>query len=543
MLFWNKSIIRNTLLGIYSLLFSSILFASASIEGIQVYSQDVDFSWERKQRIADDLDHYNNADNIWDVLRQEFTLPHYEDNPLVQEKIEWFLEHQNYLVNSMNRAAPYLYYISQQTKKRHLPAELVLLPIIESAYNPFAINASSGASGIWQMMPDTASGYGVRQNWWYDGRRDIIASTKAALNHLAYLQSFFEGNWLLAIAAYDTGEGNVLSAIRKNINNGENTDYWSLPLAQETQDYVPRLLALATIISHPYKYFINFPPVPNAPYLAEVNIGSQIALQHAASFAGLSLKQLKQLNPGYNRSATDPHGPFKLVLPIENVEQFTENLARYPLYQHINWAQYKVKSGDTLTTIAKRFHTTPSSLLKTNPSLAQIPKTGTNIIISRTTPNISKTILESEQPVITAENHPILHRKTALAASLANKIKHVSGSYALQPGDTLYMVRQKDDLSKIAKRFRIAPNTLAKINQLNSRELHPGQKIIIPTHKNSTSKYELTPGDTIYMVRRGDTIEKIAQQFHTTPTAIRLINLLASNDLQEGDRLVIPTHV
>ena len=135
MLFWNKSIIRNALLGIYSLLFSSILFASASIEGIQVYSQDIDFSWERKQRIADDLDRYNNADNIWDVLRQEFTLPHYEDNPLVQKKIEWFLEHQNYLVNSMNRAAPYLYYISQQTKKRHLPAELVLLPIIESAYN------------------------------------------------------------------------------------------------------------------------------------------------------------------------------------------------------------------------------------------------------------------------------------------------------------------------------------------------------------------------------------------------------------------------
>ena len=182
-------------------------WAASSVEGIEVYQKNSHLSAEHRQTIAEDLDRYRNADNLWDTLREDFTLPHYEDSPLVQEKIEWFMEHQDYLIHSVTRARPYLYYIYQQAKKRNLPAELVLLPIIESAYNPFALNASSGAAGLWQMMPDTASGYGIRQNWWYDGRRDAVASTKAALNHLSYLDSFFNGNWLLAVAAYDTGEG------------------------------------------------------------------------------------------------------------------------------------------------------------------------------------------------------------------------------------------------------------------------------------------------------------------------------------------------
>ncbi|EKD54129.1 MAG: hypothetical protein ACD_60C00121G0013 [uncultured bacterium] len=483
MLSWSASL-KNTLLLISGLLLSGILYAN---EGIQVYQQNSHFSSERKRLIADDIDRYNNADNIWDILRQEFALPHYEDNPLVQERIAWFLNHQSYLMSAMNRAAPYLYYIFQQAKKRNLPAELVLLPIIESAYNPFARNASSGAAGIWQMMRDTASGYGIRQNRWYDGRRDVVASTKAALNHLAYLQSFFQGNWLLAIAAYDTGEGNVLSAISKNIKNGESIDYWDLPLAEETRDYVPRLLALAVIISHPDKYFIQFPSVPNAPYLAEVDIGAHVDLKHAAYLAGISLKKLKQLNPGYSRSATGPHGPFKLVLPIENVEQFSENTIRPP---HV-------------------------------------------------APPISRTILASEQEELTntKNTEAISNDRKMISTALQNTFE----KYTLQPGDTLYMVRKRDDLTKIAKRFHITPSILASVNRIRpDSALYIGQKLIIPTHHKNPAP-ELIPGDTVYMVRKGDTIDKIARRFHTTAEAVRVVNLLAGNDLQEGDRLVIPT--
>ncbi len=237
----------------------SVSYALPNTEGIQVYQNNVHLSPEHKQKLADDISRYRNADNLWDVLREEFTLPHYEDSPAVQAKIEWYMNNQDFLLRSTTRAAPYLYYILQQVKKRHLPAELVLLPIIESGYNPFSLS-NAGASGIWQLMPDTASGLGVKRDYWFDGRRDVISSTRAALNYLAYLQSFFEGNWLLAIAAYNTGEGNVLSAIKRNIRDGYDTDFWSLPVAQQTKDYVPSLLAVATIISRPDLYPVYLPP-------------------------------------------------------------------------------------------------------------------------------------------------------------------------------------------------------------------------------------------------------------------------------------------
>jgi membrane-bound lytic murein transglycosylase D len=189
--FWWKST-KNFFLIITSWvsLYSNVFASPPNIEGIQIYQKNFHLSEERKQSIADDIDRYHNADNMWTVIRSEFTLPHYEDNPLVQEQIEWFMNHQDFLYRSATRAAPYLYYISQQTRKRHLPAELVLLPMMESAYNPFAYS-TAGAAGIWQMMPGTASGFGIKQNWWYDGRRDVVASTKAALVYLVYLGGFF----------------------------------------------------------------------------------------------------------------------------------------------------------------------------------------------------------------------------------------------------------------------------------------------------------------------------------------------------------------
>ncbi|HSW93838.1 MAG TPA: transglycosylase SLT domain-containing protein [Gammaproteobacteria bacterium] len=494
-------------------------------EGIQVYQKNLHLSPERKQNLANDINRYHTADNIWDRLRRQFSLPHYENNPIVEAKIEWFLNHPDFLMHSMTRAAPYLYFILQQVKKRHLPAELVLLPIIESAYNPFALNTSSGAAGMWQMMSATASGYGIRQNGWYDGRRDVVASTKAALNHLAYLQSFFEGNWLLAIAAYDTGEGNVLAAIRRNILHGENTDFWSLPVARETRDYVPQLLALAVIISHPEQYPIEYPTVPNAPYLAEVDVGSQMDLNEAASFAGLSLRELKQLNSGYSRTATDPHGPFKIVLPIENVEQFTENLASSSFYDH---AHHLTVPGYSFRHFASRSPDQKYNRKKINPikSIKPMYDEPTPQTVDRFEEDASNTSIAEQ--IVTALDTPDAH-------------------YVMQPGDTLYMVRAHDTLDTIAKHFHIKSATLAIANQVTpGSALHPGQSVIIPTHRNRSGEsqhYALTPGDTVYMVRPGDTIEKIAEKFHTTPAAVRLANLLSSNRLEAGDQLVIPTHV
>lgn len=504
-------------------LLTTCSFATQNLAGIQVYQKNL--APEHKQKLADDITRYRNADNLWDVLREDFTLPHYEDNPIVQEKIEWFMNNQDYLLRSATRAAPYLYYILQQVKQRHLPAELVLLPIIESGYNPFAIS-SVGAKGIWQMMPDTATGLGIKQDWWYDGRQDVIASTRAALTYLAYLQSFFDGNWLLAIAAYNTGEGNVLAAIRRNIRDGKKTVFWSLPVAQQTRDYVPSILALATIISHPNQYPIYFPPVRNAPYLAQVDIGKQINLKYAASLAGLSYQKLIQLNPGLIRATTAKTGPSKLVLPIENIEQFAENLARSPLNQKINWTHYKVRAGDNLLSIAKKFDTTPIAIRKLNHLANNTIRSGAQLLIPH---NKAKLIMEDSGPTLVATE------------------QKSDKKYTLQPGDTIYMIRDKDSLVAIAKRFQVSKTLLAAVNQLNEKKMIPGKQIIIPTHSklagqtNLALTRKLHAGDTIYMVKHGDTIEKIAHKFKITASAIRVLNLVDNSSLNEGDKIIIPS--
>jgi len=527
-------IISNLLISLGCITFYYPVFAAPNAEGIQIYQKHS--TPEIKQSLADDIDRYRNAENIWDVLRAEFTLPHYEDNYRVQEQIEWFMNNQDFLYRSAARAAPYLYYILQQVRIRHLPAEVALLPVIESSFNPFAYSPA-GAAGIWQMMPATANGLGIKQSWWYDGRRDVVASTKAALNYLAYLGNFFDGNWLLGIAAYDTGEGNILSAIKRNSRDGISTDFWSLPVAQETQLYIPKLLALAAIISNPHKYPIQLPYVRNAPYLAQVDLGGQIDLKHAAHLAGLSIHELKQLNSGYSRSAIGPNGPFKLVLPIENVEEFTENLSISPQFQQIAWVHHKIKNGETLKVIAQKYNVSVKELKKLNPTLARNFKVGTKLTIPRTGESITNTILESTPIVEVSEKNNIQEEPVAT-------------SYSLKAGDTLYMVRRGDTLEKISRKFKIPSQYLLAINQLRQGStLEPGKQLIIPTHapavkkQNNNDEYALNAGDTVYMVRHGDTIEKIARHFHTTPDDIRVTNLLASNQLKEGDQIVIPTPV
>lgn len=327
---------------------------------------------------------------LWEPIRAHLQLSAREENqPQVQEQIRWFAKNPLYLKDAVNRAAPYIYYVYAQVRKRDLPTELVLLPIIESGYNPSATNSSSGAAGLWQLMTTTAKGYGVHQDRGFDGRRDISSSTNAALNYLTYLKSFFGGDWLLAIAAYDTGEGNVQNAIRHNTQQDKNTHFWALPLASETRSYIPRLLALAAIVKNPDKYGVSLPPVSAKPYLELVDANS-MSLTHVAKLAGMRVADLKELNPGVkSTSAAIKRG--QLALPIDRVALYKQQLvtassANYkvgkvqpndnklalkqagskgkhgpvqlvsnqtkPSSQQIHW----VKSGDTLTGIAKYYH-------------------------------------------------------------------------------------------------------------------------------------------------------------------------------------------
>ncbi|MEJ2382242.1 MAG: transglycosylase SLT domain-containing protein [Gammaproteobacteria bacterium] len=258
---------------------------------------------------------------VWQRLRRGFRLPDY-DNPRVRTQLQWYANHQEYLKRVMDRAEPFLYMITQQVEKRGMPSEIALLPVVESAFQPFAYSHGR-AAGIWQFIPSTGRLYGLKQNWWYDGRRDVVASTDAALDYLDKLDKQFNGDWLLALAAYNSGEGTVASAVARNRRRHIPTDFWSLRLPQETESYAPKLLAIAAIIKNPQKYGIQLKPIPNKPQVALVDVGSQIDLALAADMAGISIEEMYRLNPGFNRWATDPRGPYRLLVPVDKKERFT----------------------------------------------------------------------------------------------------------------------------------------------------------------------------------------------------------------------------
>lgn len=325
--------------------------------------------------------------NLWDEISYNFSLPHYENTAEVQKYIQWYMKHKNYFYSVAARSQSYLYYIYQQVRQRHLPTELVLIPMIESAYDPMA-QSGPGAAGLWQIMPKTGHVYGLKRDWYYDGRLDIMASTDAALTHLNYLSKFFNHNWVLAIAAYNSGEGTVKKAIKCNTHAGKRATFWMLNLPKQTRDYVPKLMAIAVIISHPEKYPMKLPPIKNSPYLTTVKFTGTINLKKAASLANLPVTALTHLNPGYSHWTTDPNGPKALVLPVTHAASFKWNYARQSLLSSktqtpssLNVAtlnqkdndgdtahifNYRVRSGDNLWKIANTHHITIANIREWN---------------------------------------------------------------------------------------------------------------------------------------------------------------------------------
>ncbi len=457
--------------------------------------------------------------NLWDEIGSGLTIESQENRPEVQAQIRWFINHPAYLARTTERARPYMYIVYQEVQSRHLPTELVLLPINESAYYPFSYS-STGATGIWQLMPGTASDFGLKRNAWYDGRRDIFDSTNAALDYLTYLAHYFNGDWLLAIAAYDTGEGNVERAIARNARAGLPTDFWSLHLAAETRAYVPRLMALAAIIAHPERYPVALPPIDAKPVVAPVHINGQIKLTDAARFAGISVNQLKLLNPGLSHTITDPSGDSKLLLPINSIDSFKENLsggtpssAGTAPTSPESFSRYRVQYGDTIESIANRFNINADDLRAANSLLGHHVPPGKVLLIPNvvehykpaTTINLDQANLRLEttnnnftnrrqltemnrrnmpitlthQPendsekVDTRESIPInaaVIKKVASAVPLGDKhiIKH--------------KVMRGETLSSISKRYHISIQQLINLNPgIANRPLKPGVVIIIQT--------------------------------------------------------------
>ncbi|MDD5176049.1 MAG: transglycosylase SLT domain-containing protein [Sterolibacterium sp.] len=304
-------------------------------------------------------------DDLWQRVRNGFSMPNL-DSPLVADRQAWYLNRPEMLKRVLDRSRRYLYYIVGELEKRGMPTELALLPIVESSYNPMAYSPAR-ASGIWQFIPSTGKNYRLEQNWWLDERRDIIASTGAALD---YLQAIYElhGDWHLALASYNWGENAVARAVVKNQAKHLPTDYASLSMPSETRYYVPKLQALKNIIAQPQLFGINLNPIPNQAYFDVVDKPANMDLSLAAKLAETPLDEFLALNPSYNRPVMPASKDSPLVLPAGKVQTFLANLQQHERQEKplSNWHTYKLKKGEKIDAVATRFHLTPTYLKQIN---------------------------------------------------------------------------------------------------------------------------------------------------------------------------------
>lgn len=305
------------------------------------------------------------AQDIWERVRDGFTLQdEIGNNPRIEHQRLWFASNPTFIQKSSKRSSPYIHYIVERLDERNMPMELALLPMIESAYNPLAYSRSH-AVGLWQFIPSTGRYFNLRQTSWYDGRRDIAASTNAALTYLSRLHRMFDGDWLLALAAYNAGEGTVGRAIERNRKRGLPTDYWNLPLPKETRDYVPRLLALSQMVMAPKAYALTLSPVANEPYFEKVAIKRRMYLSRIAAMAELDEDELYLLNPAFKKRIT-LDGPQQLLIPTANAELLTANLLLMKPQDRLHWQEYRVRAGNSLSGIANRYKLTVRNLVEAN---------------------------------------------------------------------------------------------------------------------------------------------------------------------------------
>ncbi len=445
-------------------------------------------------------------EDLWARVRAGFQLDHDSNQPRVQAQLNWFATHQSYVDRIVNRASLYLYYVVDELERNNIPTELALLPIVESAYDPFAYS-SGRASGIWQFIPNTGKMYGLKQNWWYDGRRDIRESTRAAIQYLSELNKRYKGDWELAMAAYNAGQGNVDRAIRRNRKQGKPTDFWSLQLPKETRAYVPRLLAVAKIVSTPDAYNVRLRPVPNEPYFHPVAIDGQLDLNAAARLARISVEDLYRLNPGFNRSASDPKGPFELLLPATRADEFSLKLDQLAQADRANWGHYSVKSGDNLGLIATRHGTSVDAIKRAN-------QLGSNTILPGQRLLIPK-------PVSAAQRVPArVDAIDSVAAAGRQRIE--------------YQVRAGDSMWKIAQQYQVSVEDLARWNHRSSNDaIHPGMQLTLWTDNPSLAASLTEQVRKVgYTVRRGDSLARIASRFN-----VRLKDILQWNPLDRPEYL------
>lgn len=441
--------------------------------------------------------------DIWTRISSGMSFADKVPDSKVEKYLNWYSNNQTYIDRVSERANRYIFHILEELERNNLPSELALLPVVESAYNPFAYSHSS-AAGLWQFIPDTGRHYGLRQDWWFEGRRDVMDSTAAAIAYLGYLHDYFEGDWLLALAAYNSGEGNVRRAIARNRRSGKATDFWSLSLPRETRAYVPQLLAIAKIIAEPAKFAVTLPPLPDRPYFESVAISTQVDLAEAARLADISVEEMYLLNPGHNRWVTPPAGPNRLLLPVEKADRFAANLAATPENSLRPELPYVVKKGDTLSQIASRHSIRVADLKARNNLSRDFIKPGQILTIAGT-----------------GADRPLPFQRAV---------------------QRYYKVRKGDSLWKIARKMNVSVKQLRRWNSLDKRSvIRPGQRLAVRSGTaGSSQKTTLASRDSSsentkmhqHSVSRGDSLYAIAARYN-----VRIGDILSWNGIRRSDYL------
>ncbi|MEM7251165.1 MAG: LysM peptidoglycan-binding domain-containing protein [Pseudomonadota bacterium] len=435
--------------------------------------------------------------SLWPKLRDGFGFSQFDHERVTRRTpaMRDLLRLRGEITRATGRAEPYLAYVLERVIERGLPTEIALLPFIESGFDPFARSPKS-ATGIWQFMPATARQFGLQRTPWMDERRDIVRATDAALDYVEYLYKRLGHDWLLAMAAYNCGEGHIRRARRRagsvlNVEPG-NSIFWAIQqyLPKETRRYVPRLLAWAAVIKTPARYRVRLAPLRDESYFERVSLDAQIDLQTAASLAGASLKEVKRLNAGLRTPATPPNGPHELLLPRDRIATFESQLvATRP--SGLAWVGYTEKRPDAIT--GAKF------------------------------------------------GLPAAAAKAVRYHGVGKRLTRSGQFLGLPPGDALeYEVQSGDSLWKVAKRFSVRRSDLASWNglPLNSH-LRTGQKLQVWLLPPQAEPH--VDGHVPYVVREGDSLWVIAQRFDVSVKRLRRSNALPNNGLiRPGQTLQIP---
>ena len=508
--------------------------------------------------------------DTWARIRDGLSLPHLVNSGVMRE-IDWYAKNPEYLHRLARRARPYLTYIVQEVERRGMHMEFALLPAVESAFQELAYSPA-GASGLWQFIPSTGRLYGLKQNWWYDGRRDVVASTRAALDYLTKLMREFDEDPLLAAAAYNWGEGNVRRAISRNRARGKRTDVWSLKLPRETRVHLSRLLAIAAIVKQPDRYGVVLESIPDRVHFQRVPLDGQIDLSVAADLAGITLDELRRLNPGFKRWATDPEGPHRLQLPSGAVGRFTAKLAKVQAgKRQARWIRHEIVRGDTLGTIARRYGTSVVALKGMNRLASDRIRAGRHLMV----PVSTGTLHASRLDRAAAEDHSEksthrvrrgdslwrISRKLGVSMEQLAAWNGLSVTTGLRPGQRLtvyrrntepspihsprppmpaaletsrvavvHVVEHGDTLSEIAERHGTTVLELTEFNRIDeSGILRPGQKLrLIPAAYSKTPRNR---GKVRYRIKRGDSLWKISRRFGVSVASLRKWNQLPKGQL------------